>query len=187
VSYWDYGTVMLDVRDPSNPKFLGRTTFKEGQEGNAHSAWTNWKGNLLVQTDEDFDPTVTPDAETGWGYGHIYDISDKSNPVELATLKLPSTGQFPPPGPGDFTIHDPKIAGKRLYTSWYTEGVVVWDISKPSSPKIMGQFIPPEKGEDPLGVFYPGEEYVEIWGVALGSGYVVASDMNTGLWVFRAR
>jgi hypothetical protein len=187
VSYWDFGTVMLDVRDPSNPKFIGRTSFGPGQEGNAHSAWTNWQGNLLVQTDEDFDPTVNPDSETGWGYGHIYDVSDKSNPVELATLKLPSTGQFPPPGPGDFTIHDPKIVGKRLYTSWYTEGVVIWDISRPSSPKIIGQFIPPEKGEDPLGVFYPGEEFVEIWGVAPGSGYVVASDMNTGLWVFRAR
>jgi hypothetical protein len=187
ISYWDYGTVMVDVRDPSNPVFLGRTEFGEGDEGNAHSAWTNWKGDILVQADEDFDPTPNPDVETGWGYGHIYDISDKSNPVELATLKLPSTSQFPPPGPGDFTIHDPKIKGKRLYTSWYTEGVVVWDIANPSAPKKIGQFIPPEKAEDPLGVFFPGEEFVEIWGVYIGSGYVVASDMNTGLWVFRVR
>jgi hypothetical protein len=187
ISYWDYGTVMVDVRDPSNPVFLGRTEFGEGNEGNAHSAWTNWKGDILVQADEDFDPTPNPDVETGWGYGHIYDISDKSNPVELATLKLPSTSQFPPPGPGDFTIHDPKIKGKRLYTSWYTEGVVVWDVANPSAPKKIGQFIPPEKAEDPLGVFFPGEEFVEIWGVYIGSGYVVASDMNTGLWVFRVR
>lgn len=187
VSYWDFGTVMLDVRDPSNPKFLGRTTFGPGEEGNAHSAWTTWRGDILVQNDEDFDPTPNPDVETGWGYGHIYDISDKANPVELATLKLPSTHQFPPPGPGDFTIHDPKVDGKRLYTSWYTEGVVIWDIADPSSPKKIGQFIPPEKAEDPFGVFYPGEEFVEIWGIAVGSGYLVASDMNTGLWVFRAR
>jgi hypothetical protein len=187
VSYWDFGTVMLDVSDPSAPVFLGRTEFGQGAEGNAHSAWTNWQGNILVQTDEDFDPTPNPEVETGWGYGHIYDISDKANPVELATLKLPSTSQFPPPGPGDFTIHDPKITGKRLYTSWYTEGVVIWNIADPSSPQIIGQFIPPEKAEDPLGVFFPGEEFVEIWGVDIGSGYVVASDMNTGLWVFRAR
>lgn len=187
VSYWDFGTVMLDVRDPSEPVFLGKTSFVAGQEGNAHSAWTNWQGDLLVQTDEDFDPTPNPDVETGWGYGHIYDISDKANPVELATLKMPSTTQFPPPGPGDFTIHDPKIRNQILYTSWYTEGVVIWDIEDPASPKRIGQFIPPEKAEDPLGVFYPGEEFVEIWGVDIGSGYVVASDMNTGLWVFRVR
>ncbi len=187
VSYWDFGTVMLDVRDPSSPVFLGRTEFGEGDEGNAHSAWTNWQGDILVQADEDFDPTPNPDVETGWGYGHIYDISDKANPVELATLKLPSTHQFPPPGPGDFTIHDPKIKGKTLYTSWYTEGVVIWDIADPANPKKIGQFIPPEKAEDPLGVFYPGEEFVEIWGVYLGPGFVVASDMNTGLWVFKVR
>ncbi len=187
VSYWDFGTVMLDVRDPSEPVFLGRTTFKAGQEGNAHSAWTAHGGKLLIQTDEDFDPTPNPAVETGWGYGHIYDISDKENPVELATLSLPSTTQFPPPGPGDFTIHDPKVKGKTLYTSWYTEGVVIWDIANPASPKKIGQFIPPEKAEDPLGVFYPGEEFVEIWGIDIGSGYAVASDMNTGLWVFRVR
>ena len=187
VSYWDYGTVMLDVRNPRSPAFLGKTDYGEGAEGNAHSAWTNWQGDILVQTDEDFDPTPSPDAETGWGYGHIYDISDKANPVELATLKMPSTTQFPPPGPGDFTIHDPKIRNRTLYTSWYTEGVVIWDIKDPASPKRIGQFIPPEKAEDPLGVFYPGEEFVNIWGVDIGSGYAVASDMHTGLWVFRVR
>ncbi|MGH3113861.1 MAG: LVIVD repeat-containing protein, partial [Gaiellaceae bacterium] len=57
VSYWDFGTVMLDVRDPSNPVFLGRTEFTEDQEGNAHSAWTARGGKILIQTDEDFDPT----------------------------------------------------------------------------------------------------------------------------------
>jgi hypothetical protein len=187
VSYWDLGTVMLDVSDPTAPEFLGRTVFGEGVEGNAHSAWTARGGKLLIQNDEDFDPAPNPEVETGWGYGHIFDISDKSNPVELATLKLPSTHQFPPPGPGDFTIHDPKVRGNTLYLSWYTEGVVVMDISKPASPHIVAQFIPPEKAEDPLGVFYPGEEFVEIWGVFPHRNYVLASDMNTGLWVFRVR
>ena len=187
VSYWDYGTVMLDVRDPSNPVFLGRTEFGEGAEGNAHSAWTAEGGNLLIQTDEDFDPTPSPDAETGWGYGHIYDVSDKANPVELSTLKLPSTTQFPPPGPGDFTVHDPKVKGNTLYTSWYTEGVVIWDIADPSNPEKIGQFIPPEKAEDPLGVFFPGEEFTEIWGVFPYRNYVLASDMNNGLWIFKVR
>ena len=98
VSYWDYGTVMLDVSDPSDPEFLGRTEFAPNQEGNAHSAWVARRGKILIQADEDFDPTPNPATETGWGYGHIYDIRDKSNPVELATLKLPSTTQFPPPG-----------------------------------------------------------------------------------------
>ena len=79
------------------------------------------------------------------------------------------------------------MKGNKLYTSWYTEGVVIWNIANPASPKMIGQFIPPEKAEDPLGVFYPGEEFVEIWGVDIGGGFAVASDMNTGLWVFKVR
>jgi hypothetical protein len=97
VSYWDYGTVMLDVRNPRSPTFIGRTEFGEGAEGNAHSAWTNWQGDILVQTDEDFDPSENPDAETGWGYGHIYDVSDKANPVELSTLKDAEHESVPAP------------------------------------------------------------------------------------------
>jgi hypothetical protein len=185
VSYWDFGTVMLDVSDPANPVFLGRTEYGPGAEGNAHSAWIAKRGRILIQTDEDFDPAPNPEVETGWGFGHIFDISDKANPVELATLKLPSTHQFPPPGPGDFTIHDPKVVGNTLYLSWYTEGVALFDISRPSDPRFVAQFIPPEKAEDPLGQFYPGEEFVEIWGVFPYRDFVLASDMNTGLWTFK--
>ncbi|HEX2044129.1 MAG TPA: hypothetical protein VHF23_00725 [Gaiellaceae bacterium] len=187
VSYWDYGTVMLDVSDPANPVFLGKTEYGPEAEGNAHSAWIARGGKILIQMDEDFDPSPNPDVETGWGYGHIFDISDPANPVELSTLKMPSTHQFPPPGPGDFTIHDPKVRGNTLYVSWYTEGVVVMDISKPAAPRRIAQFIPPEKAEDPLGIFFPGEEFVEIWGVFPHRSYVLASDMNTGLWVFKVR
>jgi hypothetical protein len=187
VSYWDFGTVMLDVSDPANPVFLGRTEFGPGVEGNAHSAWIAKRGRILIQTDEDFDPTPNPDVETGWGYGHIFDISDKANPIELATLKLPSTHQFPPPGPGDFTVHDPKVVGNTLFLSWYTEGVALFDISRPSDPRFMAQFIPPEKAEDPLGLFFPGEEFVEIWGVFPYRDFVLASDMNTGLWTFKVK
>ena len=57
------------------------------------------RGKLLIQADEDFDPAPNPDGETSWGYGHIYDISDKTNPAELATLKRPSTTQSRRPDP----------------------------------------------------------------------------------------
>jgi len=194
VSYWDAGTVLLDVRNPANPRFISRTKYGEGAEGNAHSAWTAKDGRLLIQTDEDFDPVPgpdhdppMPDLETGWGYAHFFDIRNKRKPKELATFKLPSTHQFPPPGPGDFTVHDPKVRWNRLYLSWYTEGVVKVDISKSANPRFVGQWIPPEIAEDPLGVFFPGEEYAEVWGVFPHRSYVLASDMNTGLWVFRIR
>jgi hypothetical protein len=185
VSYWDFGTVILDVSDPSEPEFLGRTEYGPGAEGSAHSAWTTRGGRILIQTDEDFDPAPSPGVEQAWGYTHIFNVSDKANPVELATFKLPSTTQFPPPAPGDFTVHDPKVVGKTLFLAYYTEGVVLVDISRPSNPRFLAQFIPPEKAEDPLGVFFPGEKFTEIWGVFPYRGYVLASDMNNGLWIFK--
>jgi hypothetical protein len=65
--------------------------------------------------------------------------------------------------------------------------VVLFDISRPADPRLEAQFIPPEKAEDPLGVFFPGEEFVEIWGVFPHRGFVLASDMNTGLWTFKVK
>jgi hypothetical protein len=56
LSYWDAGVVTLDISDPSNPSFLGRTSYEEGEEGNAHSVDEARGGNIVVQADEDFDP-----------------------------------------------------------------------------------------------------------------------------------
>ncbi len=56
LSHWDAGVVMLDISDPANPAFLGRTTYAPGEEGNAHSIWLAKQEKLLVVADEDFLP-----------------------------------------------------------------------------------------------------------------------------------
>jgi hypothetical protein len=38
LSYWDLGTVILDISRPERPRYLGRTRFRDGESGNAHSA-----------------------------------------------------------------------------------------------------------------------------------------------------
>ncbi len=55
VSYWDAGVQILDIRDPERPRFVGRTWYPEGAEGNAHSIAIVPERNLLIQADEDFD------------------------------------------------------------------------------------------------------------------------------------
>lgn len=180
LSYWDFGTVILDVTDPSSPQFLGRTTFELHEEGNAHSAWLARGGNILIQNEEDFNPAGA--REHAWGYGRIFDISDPSNPVQLSTVELPTTRQPSPDRPGDFSIHDPKVRGNTAYFSWYAEGVVMFDISDPSNPRQIAQFLPPAV-EDPMGLFTPAQ--VNVWGVFVERNYVLASDMSSGLWVFR--
>jgi hypothetical protein len=93
VSYWDLGTVILDVRDPARPRFVGRTAFRAHEEGNAHSSWLADGGRVLIQNDEDFDPSPDPNGvvETSWGYARYFDISDPAHPGRLTRFELPST------------------------------------------------------------------------------------------------
>jgi hypothetical protein len=68
LSYWDAGYIILDITDPSNPKYLGKTEYLDDEEGNAHSVAEARGGNLLVAADEDFSPfefTFTSNAFAG--------------------------------------------------------------------------------------------------------------------------
>jgi hypothetical protein len=56
LSYWDAGVIILDISDPSQPRFLGRTIYAPGEEGNTHSVWPANGGDLLLVADEDFSP-----------------------------------------------------------------------------------------------------------------------------------
>jgi hypothetical protein len=185
LSYWDLGTVILDVRDPARPRFIGRTRFRAHEEGNAHSAWLAHGGRVLIQTDEDFDPSPDPNGvvETSWGYPRYFDISDPAHPRRLSTFKLPSTTQFPPPDDGFYTVHDPKVRGGVNYLSWYAEGVLALDLRGDRRPRFLAQFRP-TAAPDPQGLF-PARTIV--WGVFPYRGLVLASDINSGLWVLRLR
>jgi hypothetical protein len=68
VSYWDAGFVILDISEPENPRFLGRTEYALDEEGNAHSVAEARGGNILLGADEDFSPfslTFTSSAFEG--------------------------------------------------------------------------------------------------------------------------
>lgn len=56
LSYWDAGFILLDISEPTNPRYLGRTHYAPDEEGNAHSVWPANNGNLLLAADEDFNP-----------------------------------------------------------------------------------------------------------------------------------
>jgi hypothetical protein len=184
LSYWDIGTVILDMSDPTDPEFVGRTSFAANQEGNAHSSWLADREDILIENQEDSDPTFTPGIEDGYGYTRIFDISNERRPRELSTFKMPT--QVAGPGPGDYTAHDPKVRGDKLFMSHYAEGVVVLDIDRPSRPKQIAQFVPTPSG-DPFGFWFGGAVTPHVWGVWLHDDVVLASDINNGLWIFRLK
>ncbi len=168
LSYWDLGTVILDIADPSHPVYLGRTTFAPDEQGDAHSTWVTPNGKLLIET-----------HETEAGVPTFYDISDPAHPVRLSDFYVE--------GYQADTVHDPKAHGDLAAFSWYSLGVVFADISHPSEPRFLAQFVPDTDVINPDFFCVEGEPCVEVWGVFLHRGYVLASDMNSGLWVVKLR
>ena len=165
LSYWDLGTIILDISDAKNPVYLGRTDFGSNVQGSAHSMDLAKGGNILVETREVFGP-VREGFESSYGYTMIYDIKDKTNPTLLSTFKTDFTEKIP----GGATVHDPKVHGNTLYLSHYSGGVRTVDITDASNPVETGSYIPSKSN---------------IWGVFVDRNYVLASDMGSGLKVLQ--
>jgi hypothetical protein len=176
LSYWDLGTVILDIRNPAHPRYLGRTHFLPGEQGDAHSSALADGGRILIET-----------HETGGGIPTIWNIANRRRPVRLAEFDPPRRlyNGLPPDRTG-FTdsVHDPKVVGKRAYFSWYALGVVVADISNPRHPRFVARFLPTPT-RDPEQSFCPDTRCTMTWGVYPVGKTVYASDIVGGLWIFR--
>jgi hypothetical protein len=182
LSYWDLGTVILDISNPAQPRYLGRT---KPPQGNTHSAWLANRGRVLVET-----------HELARGRPMLYDIRRPAAPRRLAIISL-SAAQLARGERGSVlgqvsgieltdSVHDPKVVGKLAFFSWYAQGVVVFDISKPRHPRFVARFLP-ARGRDGHGLLCPGSRCRAVWGVFPTARYILASDINSGLWVLRFR
>jgi hypothetical protein len=178
LSNWDLGTVILDITRPARPRYLGRTSLQAGEpQGDAHSATLTNGGRLLIET-----------HETVLGRPTLFDVSNPRRPVRVATIRLPTADNASKPHLPYYahSVHDPKVLGDHAYFSWYREGIVVADISRPAKPKIVARFVPPGV-TDPTGDTCRGDggSCAFVWGVFATKDYVLASDMNSGLWILR--
>jgi hypothetical protein len=182
LSYWDLGTVILDISNPAQPRYLGRT---RPPQGHAHSAWLADGGRILVET-----------HEVANGRPVLYDVSHPAAPRRLSTVRLTAAqlargergselGQVSGITLTD-SVHDPKVVGKTAFFSWYAQGVAVFDISNPRRPRFVARFLP-SRGRDEHGLLCPGNRCRAVWGVFPTRRYLLASDLNSGLWVLRFR
>jgi hypothetical protein len=174
LSYWNLGTVILDISKPTQPRYLGRT---HDPQGSAHSTAITPNGKVMIET-----------HETNGGRPSFWDISNPRRPRLLSVFKPPArlVKAAAAHGAAGFTlgVHDPKILGKRAYFSWYGLGVLVADISNPRHPKFVAQFLPPST-RDPENEFCAKKSCTYTWGVYPTKTYVAAADMVGGLWTFR--
>ena len=172
LAYWDAGLITLDISDPANPTLLGVATEPLSDEGNAHVAVADELGTLILVGDEDFEPGP-------WGFLRVFDGSDLTNPVQLATFATDNALAASPPDDGFYTMHNAVIEGSTAYISWYSDGVRVVDLSEPSVPTEVASFVPPDV-PDPNGYFPPK---ALVWGVFVQDELIFASDINSGLYV----
>jgi hypothetical protein len=159
LSYWNLGTVILDISNPARPAYLGRTNAAA-----SHSAAVARGDNLLVET-----------HEIAAGVPTLYDISDPTSPVKLSDFVIDGFERD--------TVHDPRLRGSVAAFSWYSFGVQIADISRPAEPKLLASFVPTHGIVNPD--FFCTTPCTEVWGAFIHRNYMLASDMNSGLWVFR--
>lgn len=184
VSYWDYGALRLNITDPAAPALVGRADVAPPDEdGDVHAVATGDDGDVLIANLEDFSPIEGCTELNGWGEAHLFDTDRKAKPVHVGTFSTPNSRSARTDG--FYSIHNTEVADDdQAFSSWYSDGIVWWDFSDPANPFQVGQFVPPPAA-DPSG-FFPGEMAI-VWGVYLDRGreLVLASDMNSGLWILR--
>jgi hypothetical protein len=122
----------------------------------------------------------------GWGYLRFFDISDPANPVQLSTFATPNTNNEDVALDGIWSVHNPEMLrdddddddeSNVLYASWYSDGVRVLDIRRPSRPREVASW---------TGQGAPaGAPPVNIWSVVPHRGVLLASDRDFGLYVLK--
>lgn len=131
--------------------------------------------------------TLTPNTPAV-GYVRIFDESQLTDLdgdgnaeefTEVATFTEPDhvLGDLTVPRRGTWSVHNTEVNGNIAYSSWYSHGIVAWDLSTITAPAQVGQFRPrTRRAAWPL-----------VWGVAIDpeTGLVFASDMVGGLWIAR--
>ncbi|HEX6299709.1 MAG TPA: peptidoglycan DD-metalloendopeptidase family protein [Acidimicrobiia bacterium] len=193
------GLITLDLSDPTRPEHIASASPYDTSEAaahhqngrghghNAHSGWL-YDGEVLVQDDQQLN---SPSEDSTWGHQVLYDFSDPSQPVPLSTFATENSvaGEDETLGrDGFYSAHTSIPYGEtNELVAWFSDGVRVVDLAEPSDPREVAYFVPPPRA-DPQGWWIAPDgtrEIPMVWGVATDDRYVYASDINSGLWIFR--
>jgi hypothetical protein len=194
LSYWNDGLVVLDVGNgvkggsPESPQLV--TQFKydlnalyrdveavggPGFIRGTHTAWRS--GRYVFVGDEVFSAKPTSGGVIGLGraYGrlHVIDVSDLSNPHEVAWYE-----------PRDGGVHNVWVAGDTLYLGDYQGGLRVLDISGEMRGDLLrqGREIAHVATGDKNGNL---PNAANAWGAIYRNGYIYVPDINSGLWIVK--
>jgi len=145
---------IVDVTDKANPVLLGTqntpSTF-------THNVWASNTGDFAYTTDE-----------ISGGYIAAFDITDPANIIEVDRVQSsPGSGVIP---------HNTHVLNNYIITSYYSDGVVIHDITHPYNMIEVGSY----------DTYYTQTtSYDGCWGAYpfLPSGIILATDRSEGFFV----
>lgn len=148
---------IVDLTDKANPVLLGTSSTPSIF---THNIWTSTDGDYAFTTDE-----------VSGGYIGSYDVSDPSNIIFLDKIQSSPGNNIMP--------HNSHVLGDYLVTSYYADGVVIHDISRPHNLVEVANF-------DTSPLDQPGS--VGCWGAYpfFGSGNILGTDRQEGLFILGA-
>ncbi len=150
---------IYDVTNKANPIPLGQQITPAAF---THNCWLSTNSQYLFTTDE-----------TSNSYLTSYDVTNPTNITEMDRIQIT-------PGSGSI-VHNTHIIEKNgadyAVTSWYKDGVVITDVTRPQNMVNVGRYDTYAQGA--------GNGFNGDWGVYpyLPSGILVVSDINNGLFV----
>ena len=187
-SWRDGGLTILDVKDKSAPKLIAHRNWCPPYGGGTHNAVPLHDRNLLVVADE---AVLNFDQEKQHKRAWVFDIREKSNPVSISTMPIPSDqdyvkmgGQFGPHNlhenrPGSFQ------SSTTIFATWQSAGVRVFDISNAYRPEEIGYFVPPQPTvwAEPLRGRAKVRHTADIF--VSQDGLIYITDYDAGLYILQ--
>jgi len=168
------GFFIYDFNDPMIPITLAT----KQTNGYNHSNWVSDDGTFAIFAEE---------VPTGLPLG-IMDLTNMmDNDIEVTTFFQRMLVEVAE-GETKNTPHNPYILGDLGITSYYEDGIHIYDLSNPAEPNLVGYYDTyPENDieNDSTVASYNG--YAGCWGMYpyLPSGNLLASDMDHGLFVLK--
>jgi len=154
------GFLIIDFSDPNNPivrDYISPSSY--AQSGYNHSGWVGSACEYYYMADEN------------WGKGiKVVDIRTAGEAEVVTIFDAGSDSPYSIP-------HNQIVACNYLYSSYYYDGLQVYDLSDPKAPKRVAYFNTSTKNHRP--------NYEGAWGVYpfLPSGNILVSDMQEGLFI----
>jgi hypothetical protein len=166
LSYWDLGVILVDVTEPTAPRWLGWFAEPLTDEGNTHSVSVAHDGKLMLVADE----TEAPP----WGGLRLVDIVDPANPKQVGTFETADAASGRQGDAYAYSIHNSLTDDRnpdRAYIAWYGDGVRLLNIADATQPTEIASWVPPHGGM--------------IWNVAFLGDLLLAGDINNGLYLLQ--